>query len=179
MGAAAVIPALSLGLGAVSMFSSQSAAKAQAAAQTAQFQHQEAATIAEANRQEGEVKRIGTEQISDRMRVANEQLGAVRVSAGERGVSTSTMQSFARSVGFLEGLDIGRIRTQAARNISAAEATKKNAKVGVMDQLNIVENQKNVSMTSSTLNFIGSGLQIASGVYAHNQALDAAQNLKA
>jgi hypothetical protein len=154
----------------------KSNATAQEKLQVQQLIHQRDATIAEVNRQEAEGKRIATEQVSDRIRIADEQLGAARVTAGERGVSASTMQSFARAIGFAEGLDTGRLRAQNVKNIAAGEASKKNAELGVFDSINIVQNQKNTAINSATLNFIGSGLQIAAGAYAQNAAMTAAHN---
>lgn len=179
MGAAALIPALGLGINAVGLLAQKKNADQTTQVQIAQLKHQRDATIAETNRQEGEARRIATEQISDRIAQSNQQLGTARVTAGERGASASTMQSFARAIGFAEGLDINRIRTQNIQNQKAGEATKKNAEVGVFDSINIVNNQKSVSMTNSTLNFIGSGIQIASNAYSNSMALNAAQNLKA
>jgi hypothetical protein len=160
------------------MVAAKNNASAQQKLQVQQLIHQRDATVAEVNRQESEGKRIATEQVSDRIRVADQQLGTARVTAGERGVSASTMRSFARAIGFVEGLDTGRIRAQNVQNIRAGTASKKNAEQGVFDSINIVNNQKAIATQSATLNFIGSGLNIAAGVYAHNAALNAAQNLR-
>jgi hypothetical protein len=171
-----IVPILSLGLSAVTSFAQVGAANAQAAATQEAARRQTLATYDEVQRQQNEVIKTAEGQISDRIRAANAELGSVRVMALERGVSGSTMVSFANTIGYLEGLDIARIKNSRDSNIAAGEAAKRAAQNGYFNTVTIAQNQKNVATTTAMLNLFGSGLQIGGNLYAQNQQLNAYRN---
>lgn len=167
-----------LALGAFGMFSQQKNAKDAADDQKEQLKQAARLTNIEVGRQQHEVNRIAAEQKSDRIRQANTDLAGARMSGMERGVSNATMSQFVRNVAYLEGADISRLERNRQSNIAAGEATKAKAKQGVIDGVNIANNQAAAATTSAWLGFAGSGLQIAGNYYNNQQQLSAAQNIR-
>jgi len=166
------LPVIAIGqavLGAVTMFAQKGAAEANAEAQIRAATRQAEASYAEISRQQEEVNRIAQEQIADRVRTANQEMGALRVTAGERGASASTVVGLARTIAHLEGVDITRIDRNRKSNIEAGEAAKEVASVGMLNTIDLARNQAEVEVLSAGLNFLGSGLQIG-GQYVRDQA---------
>lgn len=160
------LPVIAIGqavLGAVTMFAQKGAAEANAEAQFKAAARQAHASYKEITRQQEEVNRIAQEQVSDRVRAANQEMGALRVTAGERGASASTVVGLARTIAHLEGVDISRINKNRKSNIEAGEAAKEAARIGFVNTINLAQNQAEVEVLSAGLNFLGSGLQIAGG----------------
>lgn len=164
------------GVGIVGAISQQNQANQAAADQRDAAQKQATATYNEIVRQQGEVNRIATEQVSDRVRQANADLGTASVAASERGVSGSTMSAITRNIAYLEGADVSRIEGNRAANIAAGEAQKVSAKNGYIDTVNIANNQAAAATTSAWLGAAGSGLQIAGNYYTNQQKLAAQTN---
>lgn len=174
-------PVLAIGqlaLGAVTAFAQIGQANAMYQAQQEAANRQIEASYKEISRQQEEVNRIAVEQKSDRIRQANAELGTVRVSAGERGVSGGTMMAYARAIGALEGMDISRIEKNRESNIKAGEAAKVAAQNQYFSTLTIAANQTSAAKTSAFLGFVGSGLQIGSGLYKQSSVLGTLSNPK-
>lgn len=173
------MPVLAVGqaiLGVVSGFAQMGMAKKQASAQIQAAQEQLKYQYKEISRQQEQVNETAQSQISDRVRAANAELGTMRVSALERGVGGSTVMAFARTIGFLEGVDISRIDKNRQANIEAGELSKQAARAGYNSTVDIARNQAQVSTISATLGMVGSGLQIAGNYYKENQALNSMKN---
>lgn len=166
------------GIGVVSAFGQQSNAKRQEDDAKKAAAKQTGEVYVEVARQQSEVNRIAAEQVSDRIRAANADLGAARVAAAERGVSGSTMSAITRTLGYLEGADLSRIEANREANIQAGEAQKRSAKNGFFETVTIAANQRNVATTSAWLGAAGSGLAIAGNHFAQQQSLAAAQNVR-
>ena len=79
--------------------------------------------------------------------------------------------AFARTVGYLEGVDLSRIETNRSSNIAAGESQKAAAKQGYLSTVAIAENQRNASFISAGLGLVGSGLQIGGDYYKEQQYL--------
>jgi hypothetical protein len=136
--------------------------RAQQATQQAKAQYEEI------DRQQREVNRIAEEQRADRVRKADQELGSLRVLAGERGLSGTTFFSMAQEVGYWSGLDISRINENRDANIAAGEASKKSAQQGALNTIQIAQNQAKVASHGVGLAAIGTGLQIVgAGVDAY------------
>ena len=175
----AIMPMLIIGqavlgmvTGVAQMAQARSAQQAANEAATRQIK----ASYAEITRQQGEVNRIAVEQASDRMRAANAELGTVRTSAGERGVSGTTMTGFARAIGALEGVDLSRIEKNRQANIAAGEAAKRDAQNNYITTVNIAANQASAATSSAWLGMAGSGLRIGADYARWDASTAAAQN---
>lgn len=176
---AAIMPALAIGqaaMGVVGAVAQSSHAASQEASQKEAAQKQTQAVYAEVSRQQVEVNRVAQEQKSDRIRAANAELGAARVAAMERGVSGTTMSAIVRNISYLEGADLSRIENSRAANIEAGEATKVNAKNGMIESVNIAANQRSAATTGAWLGAAGSGLSIAGNYFQNQQSLNSLQN---
>lgn len=167
-----------VGIGVANSIAQANAAQVQKDATVSAAEKQTAATYGEIDRQQIEVNRIAAEQVSDRVRAADAELASAQVAAGERGVSGTTMGAMVRSISYLEGADMSRIRSNADANIAAGEASKTSAKNGYLETVNIANNQQSVTNTSAFLGAVGSGLSIAGNYFNQSQQLNAAQNLR-
>lgn len=166
-----------VGLGVVNAFAQSSNAKKTEKDQKAALAKQTAETYIEIDRQQGEVNRIASEQVSDRVRSANADLGAARVAAAERGVSGTTMEAMTRNLAYLEGADIARIEKNRKSNIAAGESQKRSAQNGFFEGTNIAANQASVATTSAWLGAAGSGLSIAGNYFDTQSRLAASRNI--
>lgn len=176
---AAVMPALAIGqaaVGVVGAMAQAGQASSQEAASNEAARKQTQAVYAEVARQQVEVNRVAAEQKSDRIRAANAELGAARNAAMERGVSGTTMSAITRHIAHLEGADLSRIEANREANIQAGEATKTNAKNGLIESVNIAANQRSAATTSAFMGAVGSGLSIAGNYYQNQQSLNSLQN---
>lgn len=176
-----IMPMLMIGqaaLGVVTGFAQMSAARSAQQAANEAATRQIKATYDEVSRQQNEVNRIAVEQASDRIRAANAELGTVRTSAGERGVSGTTMTSFARAIGALEGMDLSRIEKNRQSNIAAGEAAKRDAQNNYITAVTIAANQASAATTSTWLGMAGSGLQIGSSYVGYQQRQSYYQNTR-
>lgn len=177
-----MMPVLAIGqavVGAVTAFATIGMARQQQKAANEAAARQLELQYKEIDRQQSEVNRIAQEQVSDRMRVANMELGTVRVAAMERGLSGYSMAMMARTIGYLEGVDLSRINKNRVANIEAGEAAKTSAKQGFINTVTIAANQAQAASTSAVLGMFGSGLQIAGGYYKDQQYLKSLQNKRA
>ena len=163
----------------VSTFAQMGAANAQFAAQSAAAQRQAQAQIDEATRQQQQVNEDAASQKSERIRRADRELGTLRASMAERGVSGATFTGLVSQVAFFEGLDLSRIETNRARNIEAGEAAKRAAREGAITTIDIAENQRNVAITGAVFQGVGSGLQIGTSYVRDQQFLKAQENRSA
>jgi hypothetical protein len=132
-----------------------------ASIQAKQAVEQTTAQYAEIDRQEREVNRIAEEQRSDRMRKAYQEMGTLRVLAGERGASAQTTNALLGEVGYFAGLDLSRIEQNRKANIDAGEASKKAAHQGAINVIDIASNQSKVASKTVNMALIGTGIQIA------------------
>lgn len=164
------------GLGIVNAFAQSSNAKKAERDANAANAKQTAETYIEIARQQGEVNRIASEQISDRVRAANADLGSARVAASERGVSGTTMDAITRNLAYLEGADISRIEKNRQANIAQGESQKRSAQNGFFESTTIAANQAATATTSAWLGAAGSGLAIAGNYFNTQSQLSAAQN---
>ncbi len=125
---------------------------------------QATAQYAEIDRQQREVNRIAEEQRSDRMSKARQELGTIRVLAGERGASGQTTEALLGEVGYFAGLDLSRIEANRKANIDAGQAAKKAAQRGAINTVDIARNQSKVASKTIGMALLGTGLQIAGSV---------------
>lgn len=150
--------------------------------------------IRDVKRQTKEVNRIAGEQKHDRILAAAQEMGAVEVRALERGASVSTRQHFWQTVTYLENTDLQRIEQVRKDQVKAGQiavkrakkdfklvkdATKKKLKLNEQNYDNTVDlisAQRDAAVTSSVLNLVGSGLQIAGDLYNYNQSINSLTN---
>jgi hypothetical protein len=165
-------------VGAAGSFASMGAARSSAQAQADAASDQAEFQYKEITRQQEQVNETAAEQKSDRMRKAAQELGTLRVLAGERGASGSTFTSLAQEIGYFEGLDLSRIDTNRKNNIASGEASKEAARMGAAQTVSIASNQAKVAGIAGGLNIVGSGLQIGSGYYGQQAQLNALKNQK-
>ncbi|SFZ81660.1 hypothetical protein SAMN02983003_0620 [Devosia enhydra] len=163
-------------IGGIGALTQANNAKKAERAQKDTAQKQTAEVFLEVARQQLEVNRIANEQKSDRIRQANTDLAGARMSGMERGVSGTTMSQMIRNIAYLDGADVARMERNRLSNIAAGEASKRSAKNGFIESVNIAANQASAATTSAWLGFAGSGLQIAGNFYNQNTQLSAAQN---
>jgi hypothetical protein len=176
---AGIMPILAVGqavLGVVSGFAQISMARKQAQAQQDAATQQLKLSYKEISRQQEQVNETAQKQESDRVRAANAELGTMRVATAERGVSGTTVTAFARTIGFLEGVDLARIERNREANIEAGEFGKESALAGYHNSITIAQNQAQVSMVTAGLGMVGSGLNIAGNYYKDQQALQSKRN---
>jgi uncharacterized membrane protein YciS (DUF1049 family) len=159
---AVAMAAISAGMEYAQSRQQQSAANRQAKQQSEQIAQQATAQYQEVNRQEQEVNRVAEEQRSDRVNKARQELGSLRVIAGETGASQSTFQSMATEIGYNSGLDLSRMETTRQGNIDAGEANKKAAHLGAVGQINIIQNQVNAAAQNTKWTAIGGAVKVAS-----------------
>jgi hypothetical protein len=148
---------------------SQAQAAAKAQAQAAEMQAQ--ATYAEATRQQTESNRIATEQKSDRIRQADQELGTLRVIVGELGSSSATSTNFFKEAGYIEGLDLSRIESNRQARIDSLQASKEAAHTGAMNTVSMANQQANFRTTNALIGFAGSALRIGADTYGKYQQI--------
>jgi hypothetical protein len=128
------------------------AAKAQsaAAAQQAQFAYQEL------DRQAGQVNQVAAEKKGDRARAADQEMSSLRAIMAEKGgLQTSTYESLVNQVGYVEGMDLSRIDTNAKNELDSIQAQKEKVHIGAAQAVEIADRE--------ALNArVGAGLQLAS-----------------
>lgn len=132
------------------------------------------AAYAQLGKQQEEANRIATEQKADRIRKADHELGALRANdfVNDGG---SRFGSLLNELGYVEGLDLGRIETNRKNTIDALQSKKQNAQLGAIEQGSAAAMMAQNQTTSSALGFVGSGLQIGAGYYARQESLDLQQ----
>lgn len=143
----------------------------QSAAQTnLQLQQQELL------RQAQEVDEIAAEQMSDRIRAANRELGTLRAAFGE---GNANLQTFARLVGdlaYYEGLDLSRIESNRKGKLGQLRAADDRARQEYVNTITGAKMERKATKTGALLGFAGSALQIGSDYYFRQQYLDLAKN---
>jgi len=132
-----------------------------AALQAKQAEKQTLAQYQEADRQQREVNRVAEETRSDRMRKARQELGTMRVVAGEKGLSETTGNALMGEVGYVAGLDQSRIEMNRQDNIEQGQAAKRAAWMGGNNTIDIANRQIKVAQQSVKWAGVGAGLQIA------------------
>jgi hypothetical protein len=159
----AFAPLIMLAVTAVSAF-------AQAGMQSAAANSQAKAQIAESTRQQTEVNKQANQQKGDRARQADEQLGTLRVLAGERGQGgTSTYFRQTLDLGYTEGLDLSRIEANRQAKVDSLQADKKNA-------ASQAKSTSNNAFICAGLSTVGAGLQIGGQMYQQQTIEDAYRN---
>lgn len=122
------------------------------------------AQIAEVDRQQREVNKVAEEQRHDRMTATRRELGTLRVIAGEQGAAGSLEDAMTHEVGYFAGLDLARIESNRKDNMEAGQASKKAARQGAMNTIEIAKNQRKVSNKTIGMAAAGAGVQIAGAV---------------
>lgn len=149
-----------------------------AAAQQDAANQQAALQYKEIVRQQEQVNQTAQEQQSDRIRKARQDLGTLRVVAGEQGLSGSSLTSQFMELGYAEGLDLSRIESNRQNNIDSGEASKAAARQGAINTITIAENQASAAKTSAMMGAVGSGLQIATSAWGKMETLNEMKNTK-
>lgn len=173
MGAVMAIQAGMAVLGAVSS-AKQSKDNAEASMQAATANA--AGTIAEATRQQGEVVKVGEEDMTDRSREANRALGSLMAGIGDMGTSDSMAGRLIVDLAGAEGRDLGRIMRNTEGQLESLQSKKGAARQGNVNAIKLAKNQAKAGTTSAIL---GGATQIAgAGVneYQRNASLQISKN---
>ncbi len=137
----------------------QARQQTKAAERSAAIANQNHAFIVQENqRLQREVREIETEQISDRERLANQELATIQAAAGEMGIANLT--PFVVEVGANEGIDISRIERNAENEVQRIQAQSKSSQLGTLAQIQGLREQSRASSRGALFNAIGSGLQL-------------------
>ncbi len=156
----------------VSARQAQQQADAQFAAQLQNFNNQQT----ELTRQQTEANRIAEEEKSDTVRRANQELGSIRVAAGEQGASESSALRIANELFFVEGLDLSRTEKNRLNRVTSLQSSKDSSRQGQQNIITQSFNEASRTLTSSVLGFFGSGLQILGDVDKRNREADRRRN---
>ncbi len=131
----------------------------------------------ELNRQQDEARKDAVAQQGDRTRRANDELGTIRVLAGEMGASANTFNALLAENAYAEGIDLSRIDLNFQNAYAAGEAGKKaahqnymNAATGAGLQLSNAKMNARNSKIAAGIDFASSALQIASSAYGGGAA---------
>lgn len=133
----------------------QANSEAKAASRNAQAQ------IDEIQRQEIEVNKVAEEEKGDRARLADRELGELRVFASERGgLQTNSHIRNVQETGFFEGQDISRIEGNRSSHIQSLEAGKRAAKQGAQNAARQAVASSRNALIGGLLGGVQDGLQI-------------------
>lgn len=173
---AAPLAALQIGFSALNAAVRQSQAKKFARATEKAARANAALQIAELTRQQEEVNRLAGEEVSDTIRRANQELGALRAVAGDAALSGSSFQRLVVELGAVEGLDLSRIEMNRINRLEALQSAKKKAR---QDYINIVKqayNNARAEQLDAAFDFIGDIFQISMSQIGRQQEIESAQN---
>lgn len=173
--------AMLLAIGSVALSGVTSFVQAGAAHKQAEQAAQAAADTAthrmrELTRQQEEVQRIAREDRSDVMRRASQELGAIRVAAGEVGATDNAFLRMVQELGYVEGVDLSRIESNRRNQIEALQEEKKAVSQGYLNTTRQLFNQARVQKTQAVLGFVGSALQIGATYDYRSRQLEAMRN---
>ena len=178
-----------LSIGSAVMGVAQSMSQASQQQKLAQRQYQQQQEIAQRNyalqtqeieRQQSEVSEIAQKQKAERIRVADQELGTLRVVAGETGAAGGTYAALVRELAFFEGMDLSTIEANRKRNIEKGQSEKEFARQGAMNTITIAKTQADVQIANANATqwgAIGTSLRIGGrlvGDYYEGQARSAA-----
>lgn len=132
-------------------------------------------TQVELDRQQGEVNEASRQQKSDRIRMAEEELGFIRVASAEGGALgiSATLEA-----GYLEGLDLSRIEQNRKSDLSGIQAKKVNSAMGAQVSIDDAGSKAKAASRAAVMNTIGSGLQIAGNYQSQKRIEAAAKNTR-
>lgn len=133
-------------------------------------------TDSELLRQQEDVNASALQQKADRIRQADQELGALRVSLGERGVSASTFQNFLLDFGYTEGLDLSRIEGNRKRAEETLQSQREANRLGLNDTVQNIALAASSSKSNAIAGGVSSGLQIGSSYYTDYYASQSAKN---
>jgi HAMP domain-containing protein len=149
-----------IALSAVSSFAQASQAKKQAHATADAARDSANLRMSELTRQQEETNRVAREDRSDIMRRADQELGAIRVAAGEVGATDSSFARMVQELGYVEGLDLSRIESNRKARIDALQSAKTSTRQDYLNTTTQAFNQAKAATTNAILGFVGSALQI-------------------
>ena len=94
-------------------------------------------------------------EVSDRVRLANRELGALTVLMGESGVSTSSIASLSLDSEYTAGMDITRINTSRDNQIESLQASKRAGQQGYLNNTTLAYNQGAAAVANANASAIG------------------------
>ena len=95
-------------------------------------------------------------EVSDRVRLANRELGALTVMMGEQGVSTSSIAGLSSEASYTTGMDVNRINTSRDNQIESLQAAKRAGQQGYLNSTTLAYNQGAAAVANANANAIGS-----------------------
>lgn len=174
-----------LSIGSAVMGVAQSMSQASQQQKLAQRQYQQQQEIAQRNyslqtqeieRQQSEVSEIAQKQKAERIRVADQELGTLRVVAGETGSAGGTYAALVRELAFFEGMDLSTIEANRKRNIEKGQSEKEFARQGAMNTITIAKTQADVQVANANATkwgAIGTALRIGGNIVSTHAERDA------
>lgn len=154
-------------VGAAGQVASMNAAAANAAAEreaaNAELQH----VYAENQRQQQEVTRVAEEQVSDRQRQLNQELGTIR--ALDSGLSFGSRSRLMTETAYVGGQDQARIRRNAFSEIEAIQASSRAGRQRASNRITQANNQASSARTQGMIGIAGAGLQLGADIYTANR----------
>lgn len=166
-----------LAMSAVSTVAQISSANSAAAAQASAANQRLEYVYAENQRQQKRVNEIAEEEKSARVREANKQLGTLRAST-ELGLTGAAYNALVAATGYDEGLDLSAIEGNRKAQVAAIQASSVSENIQAANQITVASNQARAARTGAWLSFVGSGLQIGSGLYASHREEQLAQHIE-
>lgn len=116
------------------------------------------------------------QDMTDRMRQANAELGTINAAAGDAGIAGRSLAALQMEQAYVTGLDLGRIQDAAENQIETIQSQSEAGVAAAADSNRSVYQQTSASNTGAFLSLAGSGLQIASNYRATQQRLDLSRN---
>ena len=127
------------------------------------------AEVVEADRLSAEQDRIESEQVSERIRAANAELGTLRVALGEMGATGRSYTALFREAAFAEGTDLARIRTNSRAQKAAIQADLHASTRAAKDRTTLSLQRTQAQNREALLSVGKSGLQLGTDVYRRHQ----------
>jgi len=104
--------------------------------------------------------------VSDRVRLANRELGALTVMMGEQGVSTSSIAGLSTDSAYTTGMDISRVNASRDNQIESLQAAKRAGQQGYLNSTTLAYNQGAAAVANANANAIGA---VSGGVSSYGK----------
>lgn len=95
-------------------------------------------------------------EVSDRVRLANRELGTLSVMLGEMGASTSSATALRIDQSYTSGMDVNRIEQSRDNQNEALQAAKRAGQQGYLNQTTLAYSQGAAAVANANANAIGS-----------------------
>lgn len=95
-------------------------------------------------------------EVSDRVRLANRELGTLSVMLGEMGASSSSSTALLIDQSYTKGMDISRIEQSRINQIESLQSAKRAGQQGYLNQTTLAYSQGAAAVANANANAIGS-----------------------